>query len=46
MLEETDKHMTVTQNRAKEHQQFHSKTTEKYVENENRLMPFSSMKKS
>lgn len=38
--------MTVAQNRIKEHQQFHSKTTEKYVENENRLIPFSSMKKS
>ncbi len=29
-----------------DHQQFHSKTTEKFVENENRMIPFSSIKKS
>lgn len=44
--QEMEKNMTVAQNRTKEHQQFHSKTTEKYVESENRLMPFSSLKKS
>lgn len=45
-LEEPDRHATVTQNRIIENQQFHSKTTEKFVENENRLLPFSSLKKS
>jgi hypothetical protein len=44
--EETDRHLTVLQNRVIDHQQFHSKSTEKFVENENRMLPFSSLKKS
>ena len=44
--EDNDKHLTVLQNRVIEHQQFHSKTTEKFAEHENRINPFSSLKKS
>jgi hypothetical protein len=44
--EENDRNLTVLQNRVIDHQQFHSKTTEKFVDNENRNIPFSSMKKS
>ena len=39
-------HLTVIQNRVIDHQQFHSKTTEKFVDNDNRMLPFSSIKKS
>lgn len=42
-LEEADQHLTVTQNRVID-QQFHSKSTEKFAESENRMV--SSMKKS
>ena len=41
-----DKNLTVLQNRVIDHQQFHSKTTEKFVDNESRNIPFSSIKKS
>jgi hypothetical protein len=41
-----DNHLTAVQNRAIEHQQFNSKSTEKFVENDNRMPPFSSVKKS
>ena len=45
--EQTDRnHLTVLQNRVIEHQQFHSKTTEKFNDNQNRNIPFSSIKKS
>ncbi len=45
--EETERnHLTVLQNRVIDHQQFHSKTTEKFVDNDVRLIPFSSIKKS
>lgn len=44
--EENEKNFTVIQNRVIERQQFHSKTTEKYVEHGDRLIPFSSIKKS
>lgn len=47
VLEEScDNHLTAVQNRAIEHQQFNSKSTEKFVENDSRMPPFSSVKKS
>jgi hypothetical protein len=42
-LDQPDPHLTVTQNRVID-QQFHSKSTEKFAESENRMI--SSMKKS
>lgn len=44
--EDLEKNLTVLQNRIIEYQQFNSKTTEKGAENDNRLAPFSSIKKS